>query len=89
MGKICASALPNHLNIVRMFLNIYIFYIQLIQPVALKNPSLNPIPAFLTLPNFPPKHVPRTFTVLPRVVSQPKIKLTAILKVSKVFSKYI
>ena len=87
MGKICASALPNHLNIVRMFLNIYIFYIQLIQPVALKNPSLNPIPAFLTPPNFPPKHVPRTFTVLHKVVSQPKIRLTAILKVSKVFSK--
>ena len=87
MGKICASALPNHLNIVRMILNIYIFYIQLIQPVALKNPSLNPIPAFLTPPNFPPKHAPRKYHSTLKVVSQPKIRLTAILKVSKVFSK--
>ena len=66
MDKICASALPNHLNIVRMLLNIYIFYIQLLPPVALKNPSLNPIPAFLTPTNFPPKHVPRNITVLSR-----------------------
>ena len=38
MGKICASALSNHLNVVRKVLNIYIVYIQLIQPVALKIP---------------------------------------------------
>ena len=53
MGKVCASALQNHLNVVRMYLNNFILYIQLIQPLALKNPPKTQT-LFLTHPNFPP-----------------------------------
>ena len=43
----------NHINFVRVYLNIFIRYIQLIPPLALKNlPKPQTLP--LTHPNFPP-----------------------------------
>ena len=66
MGKICASALPNHLNVVRMFLNIYIFYIQLIQPVALKKSLPKPNPCFPHSPKLPSQTRPKNFYSTPQ-----------------------